>query len=474
MRRMSDAAPKKMFFLRDGDRKLLVLSLAIVALLGLISSVFLERQSAEPLDSSPLRGRLARDSSSASEPASAKKSRVAGPVGRPRTGSNPEQNSAAGVCVLRGIVTWSSDSSPAKGVPITILPGPTAKGGRDTKTDTSGRFLFRGLRRAPHRLLMTVQVRPGYELYQLRRVDLSTRTGDTEQRFSLPCCELRGVLVDADGNPVSRAVVSVSGGGKDLYELMTDQSGSFEVSHLPMRGARMALDVMAVKEGMLTLPCSRIVQQNEKLDIRLVLMRPALKRIKIQGVVVDVAGRPVMGARVHLVYLHKVHVSQPASAKGNLDGVSVMSPSITNESGRFSISAVPREHELDLVVVAAGHAGVFRRIVTPASGRLDNISFRLLRGDSTLRGSVVDSTGQIVQGASVKAHDQSWGPRIVATFDAITNDRGEFELPLVPGRKYLVEAGKEGYSAWWSMVSSMKRTGMTLALRLQKKMKASK
>ncbi|MBN4054908.1 carboxypeptidase regulatory-like domain-containing protein [Acidimicrobium ferrooxidans] len=138
-------------------------------------------------------------------------------------------------------------------------------------------------------------------------------------------------------------------------------------------------------------------------------------------------------------------------------------------NGRFSISELTRTSAIDIVVVAAGYGGVSRRVIPPEEGVLDNIRIQLKRGDSTLRGTIVDGAGKSVPGAWVIAHDQSYGIKGVR-FLIETNGRAEYELPLIAGRKYLIEAYKKGhdFSRVWKEVS-MPPGGLTLPpLRLEK------
>jgi len=108
-------------------------------------------------------------------------------------------------------------------------------------------------------------------------------------------------------------------------------------------------------------------------------------------------------------------------------------------------------------------------LLPPEEGVLDNIRIQLKRGDSTLRGTIVDGAGKSVPGAWVIAHDQSYGIKGVR-FLIETNGRAEYELPLIAGRKYLIEAYKKGhdFSRVWKEVS-MPPGGLTLPpLRLEK------
>ena len=60
---------------------------------------------------------------------------------------------------------------------------------------------------------------------------------------------------------------------------------------------------------------------------------------------------------------------------------------------------------------------------------------------STLSGSVTDTSGAVIPGASVTARNQATG----ATFTAVTDSHGEFAIPAVPNGVYTVTISLQGF-----------------------------
>jgi len=363
--------------------------------------------------------------------------------------SKSESRAATNLCELRGTVTWSSDSLPVKGLWISTAPvGGGKSEGQLARTDAAGGFTFRSLRKVPHRILMQVE-RSSRWISHWRLVDLTNHKQQTEVRFSIPCCEIRGIARDPDGNVMPNAVVRIyskSTGWQESYKLSTDRDGGFEILHFPMEQAKITLSIAAWKRGFRAETATRTISPNDSLALVFDFKRVPT-RVTAQGIVVDQDGRVLKGATVYALCLYPRNSAFPASAKGNLRSISVDgSPVFTDQNGRFSIQYLNRNQEMDLIAVMGGHAGVVSRTKTPATGSFPGITIRLQRGDSTLRGVVVDSSGKAISAAWVTAHDQSYGVKGSALFQAETNRLGEYELPLIAGRKYLLEAYKKGFS----------------------------
>jgi len=357
----------------------------------------------------------------------------------------PDNRQTLGLGSLRGMVSWSSDSRPVEGAIIIIAPGlKGTEGLKRQRTDALGRYLFKGLKRMPYRMAMVFKTQTGDHMSLRRQVDL-TNAG-AEERFTVPCCEIRGVVVDRQGNVSPGVGVLVSfdsgEGSYSLPMLTTDQTGSFKVPHLMIKQDTIMLDVRTAWSPVV----KRKVAPNESLQLRFVVRRQQPQAV-VNGVVVAANGRRVKGARVYKLTIHKDDATLPASKKGNIRRVNVaLHPVLTDVDGKFSVSGVHRGSEVDLVVVAAGHGGIARRVRIPAKGQLASIRMQLRRGDSTLRGTVVDGSGKIVPRAWVIGHDQSYGITGVR-FLVKTNSRGEYVLPLISGREYMIEVDRDGYDS---------------------------
>lgn len=404
--------------------------------------------------------------------------------GSPRRAGTP---TPTGTCAIRGAVRWSSDRKPVPGAWVAIAQANNLRAQWTTKTDAAGRFAFRKLKKTPHVLQVTVQITNSRNrVTQQRSVDPTEAGPEATQDFIIPCCEIRGRVVDDALNGVPNARVIIRGNHHDgsgrlkIFELTSDQTGSFRAARIPMRGISISLRITPAAPGFWGTSAKRKARHSDSIRVQL-SMKPTEKRTRIRGIVVDAAGSPVQGAFVYSLWMNKRDLSLPASRTGNLLGI-MADRCRTDEEGRFSIEKLLPRREHELVAVAPGHAGcVSRRLLIPKRGQLADVRLQLGRGDSTLRGTIVNDRGQAVRGARVIAFDQSYAQTHGTTsfgggsstsgiaFWTYSNDRGEYELPLVPGRTYWVQPSRDGHRSPEGVEFGMRLGGKTLPLRVKRK-----
>jgi len=116
--------------------------------------------------------------------------------------------------------------------------------------------------------------------------------------------------------------------------------------------------------------------------------------VPLSGSLVDPAGRPVEGATIRIVYPDEPHPSGSGTEIGNKQ---------TNLLGRFDLPYVKAIGRFVLEVTKPGYLPAFSGVLFGAGTPTQNLVVPVdLKRGATLRGVVLDQSGQPVQGASVR------------------------------------------------------------------------
>jgi Carboxypeptidase regulatory-like domain/PDZ domain len=215
-----------------------------------------------------------------------------------------------------------------------------------------------------------------------------------------PTPEIRGRILDADGNAVNGAtvrLVSTSPPYTVYRNGKSDAAGAFSFAHVgPWRG-RVVADHDA--DGVVT-SAVLSAEEGQSLEVTLVLSAAGA----VSGIVVDADGHPVAGAVL------------------SVEGVPWIVPAATSdETGSFRLDTVPHE-ATSLVAVARGY-----RTARAALGPGDDQTERVVRVELTaaapVDGRVLDADGNPVHARIVACEDQPSESR------TLSGDDGAFQLP---------------------------------------------
>ncbi|HEX8203597.1 MAG TPA: carboxypeptidase regulatory-like domain-containing protein, partial [Isosphaeraceae bacterium] len=262
--------------------------------------------------------------------------------------------------------------------------------------------------------------------------------------FTLPPIELtrgaavQGVVVDDAGRPAAGALVRATweppGGLLQSLVAQADAKGDFRLEGVdPLAALRLTAS-------------SRGASTGAAVPARADAGRPVTLRISptqttpLAGRVVDVAGRPIVGASV------RVSWSRTRNARGRawrLDPVRIDGGEdlVTDAEGRFRTPfGLSRDVEYQAQVRADGRLPNRTEWIRPGEGREATFPDVVLRRLRKVTGRVVDRRGRPVGGVTVlQAGD---GPMRT---HAVADDRGLFRIRgLIEGRAFLF-ARKDGF-----------------------------
>jgi hypothetical protein len=211
--------------------------------------------------------------------------------------------------------------------------------------------------------------------------------------------EIRGRILDADGNAVEGAavrLVSTSPPNNVYRDAKSGRDGGFDFPHLGPWRARVVADHGA--DGVVTSAVLRALE-GQTLEVTLVLSAASA----VRGTVVDTQAHPVAGATV------------------SVEGVPWIVSATSDEAGAFRLTTVPDE-ATSLVAVARGY-----RTAHAALGHRDDqtelVVHVVLTAASPVDGEVDDDEGNPVSAEVVACEDQPSEARTRSAAD------GSFQLP---------------------------------------------
>jgi hypothetical protein len=263
-------------------------------------------------------------------------------------------------------------------------------------------------------------------------------TGDTKVRIMLaPGAPASGRVVDDRGTPVSGAHVIFAAAGEfrgqgdpHLDGVTTGGDGTFRFPALPAGSFRFVANHPEHAPG--TSPLVALDGKSEKTGITIQMAAGAV----VHGRVVDIAKKPVSGARVR--------IGEPFGqfgdgARGRRRGGARQPPhqAYTDAQGEFEIRGLPRA---ELEATASHESGASSAVtVDTTKGDVVNVVLTL---DMTLTiaGVVVDPAGQPIEGVQVSAIPRD-GPRGLGGRET-TDGSGKFKLTGLAAGTYFVRASR--------------------------------
>ncbi|BAD39963.1 conserved hypothetical protein [Symbiobacterium thermophilum IAM 14863] len=225
---------------------------------------------------------------------------------------------------------------------------------------------------------------------------------------------VQGRIVDTLGRPVSGADVKmVLADGREAGRDRTDDGGWYRLGSIPTTTGWAALSVTA--EGYLPtgyIDMTAALGAGDALPT--VRLTPA--ETTVDGVVVDLQGRPVTGANVQL------HLDGVKAAEGR-----------SESDGYFSVKVDASSASIGLLVVEAEGYTRGGVVLTelPGPGRTLTQAVMVYEQNAVVEGRVLDQNGQAVSGARVELALEGSGQVRAAVTDA--SGRYRIEQPLPAG-----------------------------------------
>lgn len=325
--------------------------------------------------------------------------------------------------VLQGTVLRRGTTSPVSGA-LVQLTGGAGFPSVNTTTDSSGFYRFNNLPAGRVRIVVS---REGFANAS-RQVTL-TEGRVRQENFNLQLrtaelARLNGVITDQSGNAIRNARVTLLDGASAGLSDTTDNRGRYNIPRILPDVYRVSVSaagfVTATQPGIVLLP-----REVETLNVTLTALGEANARIN--GLVVDILGNPIIGARVAVT---------AGPITGQFD--------ITDATGAYELtSLVPGNYRL--TVSATGFI-TESRTVNLAGGANLRIDFvleeNIVGGNGAISGAVTDGNGEPIANVTVRTTE---GP--VVGVSATTDSQGDYSLPDLPEGTYAVTFTRAGFTS---------------------------
>ncbi|MBM4087666.1 MAG: carboxypeptidase regulatory-like domain-containing protein, partial [Planctomycetes bacterium] len=224
--------------------------------------------------------------------------------------------------------------------------------------------------------------------------------------------ELRGIVVDPRGRPVSKAIVRL---GAIWSRATTKDDGTFSLHGLkPDQEVSLCAHSPDHALGAIV----AVTPNRDHAEPIIIKLAPC---VKMTGTVVDGNGKPIQEARVRV----QQHISRPSSARWIMEIDSAQ----TDGQGRFALRLLPgTEHDLEAHAEGYGQARMPKLTVN----REKDVGKLVLRkADAFIAGRVTDVEGNPILGAQVNAYGD--GQPLLCR--GITDSQGRYRIePLVQGK----------------------------------------
>jgi len=347
--------------------------------------------------------------------------------------------------LLTGTVVDAADGKPLSGLTVLSYPmnanKPSYNGTVEATTDATGRYRFRVM---PGKY--NVQV-TGWRLGSVYISSKENRSGlpvdvKAPQTTAPPLKVTRGltvtgVVTDAQGKPLADQCIGVApvpgkhGEVDGTFALtLSDGTGHFTVSGLQAGSARFITNppYQETPEPTIT-PKTFQLPAAQPLHV---VLSPAPVLPRFAGRVVTPEGAPVPGVRVEFGYKSDNNGRYYGSDAGQC---------MTGLDGRYALIA--RHTGRNVLLVKAERKGYRLRSggkITAVNGDFQVSDIVLAPPVQKVSGTVVDTAGKPVEGATVFAPDAGW------EMIAVTDAQGQFALTAVPEGELTLMAAR-GYDA---------------------------
>ncbi|MBN2024255.1 MAG: carboxypeptidase regulatory-like domain-containing protein [Pirellulales bacterium] len=338
--------------------------------------------------------------------------------------------------VLRGKIVSKKTKAgvPGVSVALSINEGHTQLLSRKATTDANGQYEVHArpgkaiveLRDVPPEFLSTSRVSQGYTSRFLET--------DVAQDGELPPIELepagtvKGIVVDASGNPVAGAEIRYT--DYDTFRTLQDVRRSDAEGRFSLGGLGEGVVSVRARTDKAAADPVNVKPSEAKEPIRLVVSEKTA--MAVRGTIVDDAGAPLGGAQVAL-HTHW------RTGRG---GVGFQLLTATSDAdGKFQVGGLWPGDEYNVQVTAEGHSAGASPQVQGARGLAHDFGPLVLRKtDGVVEGTVVDSADKPLAGVRVFNGGDAAEP-IETTSDA----SGRFVLKGLFAGPVFVFADKPGY-----------------------------
>lgn len=336
---------------------------------------------------------------------------------------------------VRGTVVEAESGMPIEGVGVFFL------GGGHGVTDSEGRFhLF---------------CRPGKGLLSLRppathfrsaewlQPEVSVPEGEADYEFAkieLPRAAIvRCKVVDSEGNPIPLAAVrgawwlQSAGRRWPMGEAkLSDRNGEFEIGGVDP-DAELTLYARVGEANETTM---KIVPAKEPGPVTLVVGTPQTR--SLEGRVVDTTGKPASGARIEVLWRHRIPVrTDPVISEIEFGDPEVLT---TDSEGRYRTPSILSDRgECRVVVRVSGKTVAESDWVDLDKDRVVTLPDIVLAVGS-VQGRVVDRAGTPVPGATVY-----WSAFLAERASTRTDEEGRFTLVRVAEAGPFLFVSKKGF-----------------------------
>jgi hypothetical protein len=184
--------------------------------------------------------------------------------------------------------------------------------------------------------------------------------------------EIRGHILDADGNRVDRAIVRLVSTTPPYaieQDTLTSPDGAFSLAHVSTRPARVVAEHGA--DGVVTSAVIRVVEK-QTLELTLVLSAAGA----VHGTAVDVQGRPLAGVVIVA------------------EGVPWRVSATSDASGAFRLPNVPEQAVAVVAVAVARGYRTARAALGPRDGQAEVVVRLVLTAAEPVHGQVLDDEGK--------------------------------------------------------------------------------
>jgi thiol-disulfide isomerase/thioredoxin len=309
---------------------------------------------------------------------------------------------------IRGRVTDPTTGKPVAGVQVSAGGGPI--NGFAT-TDTEGRYAMRVLAGGYQVAARVPVAEPMPAPRDVQVAEGNVSTADFSIAQPPPMFTARGIVLLPDGKPAEGAEVWLAGPGRASMPFTTRADGAFAFDGIA------ATDRFGIYARLGSLGTARPVAPMDGNAVTVPLSRGVLRTVRAS--VTDTHGKPIAGADVQL---------DLQSAGGSMFTVESAK---TDGKGRYTFQ--PTFAGARYLIGATAPHDVYRFTppfdVAPGLTADDGPVIALVKADSFVGGTVVDTAGKPIAGANVRCQDTSFGAPYTS---AVTDATGRFHLDGVP------------------------------------------